>query len=121
MSMTSASRKLLLAWFALAFLDGAVGFRLFPFSRIPPTTFVASLAAGFIAFLWYRFDSDSRSLRRSLLLSIVIVGCPFLGIPYYLFNTRGFRRGAVACAVYALLLVGYGVVHYLGMREAWKL
>lgn len=48
------------------------------------TTFGLSV----IAYLWYYFDSESRSFSRSIWLNISVVAISIIAIPYYLVRSR---------------------------------
>ena len=66
------------------------------------------VAYGFSVFWWYHADGNERSYKRSIWLNIIMVGLPIVGLPYYLFRSRGFRSGALAilgAAGLALLFV----------------
>ena len=119
--MAPDSRNLLIAWAALAFLDGAASAWWFPGQAFPPTSLISTVIYGFIVYMWYRLDSDTRSYRRTRLLSVAVVGATVLGLPYYLFRTRGFRRGARAVLAFVLLVLGSGVLNYLGYLAAAQL
>jgi len=103
----------------LGLVDGAIAYSVFPGQAIAPTSVVLSIAALFLIFAWYRFDSDSRGYRRSPLISVAVVGLTIFALPYYLFRTRGLRQGALATLVMLLVAVGYSVMGYLGQCAAW--
>jgi hypothetical protein len=102
----------------LGFADGAIAYFLFPGQAFAPTSMAVSIAALFLIFVWYRFDSDSRGFRRSPLLSIAVVGVTIFALPYYFFRTRGLRQGALATLVMILVAVGYSAMGYLGQLVA---
>ena len=104
----------ILASLALGFADGAAAYFLSPGQMFPPSSFVISIAALLVIFMWYRADSEIRAFRRTPLLSMGVVGLPIVAIPYYLFRTRGFRHGALATLVVVLVAIGYSALGYLG-------
>jgi hypothetical protein len=98
----------------LGFLDGVVGAWLYGNTPLPNRAIVFVVANAFLAFLWFRLDSDQRSYRRTPFLTTAVVGISFLAIPYYLFRTRGIRRGTIGVLVLVSLLFGYGVMAFIG-------
>jgi hypothetical protein len=103
---------------ALGFVDGAIAYFLFPGQMFAPSSFVISIVALVVIFMWYRSDSDNRAFRRTPVLSIGVVGLPIVALPYYLFRTRGFRHGALATLVVILVAIGYSAMGYLGQLAA---
>jgi hypothetical protein len=99
---------------ALGFLDGVVGAWLYGNTPFPNSAIVFMIANAFLAFLWFRLDSDQRSYRRTPFLTIAVVGVSIVAIPYYLFRTRGIRSGAIGVLVLVSLLFGYGVMALVG-------
>lgn len=76
-----------------------------------------------LIFAWYRLDSDQRGFRRSPGLNIGIIAVAIVGLPYYLFRSRGAKRGFMAtCAVLAIyavsvaLYVGGIYIAYFGLQ-----
>jgi hypothetical protein len=99
---------------ALGFVDGVTAMFMYPGQVLAPSSFGIGIVAVFIAFAWYRMDSDGRAYKRSLLSSAAVIGVGIIALPYYLFRTRGFRRGALATLVFLLVAIGYSVLGYLG-------
>lgn len=99
---------------ALGFLNGVVGAWLYGNTPVPNSAIVFMIANAFLAFLWFRLDSDQRSYRRTPFLTAAVVGVWIVAIPYYLFRTRGIRSGAIGVLVLVLLLFGYGVMALIG-------
>ena len=99
---------------ALGFLDGVVGAWLYGNAPFPNSAIVFMIANAFLAFLWFRLDSDQRSYRRTPFLTTAVVGISAVAIPYYLFRTRGIRGGAIGVLVFVSLLFGYGVMSVVG-------
>jgi hypothetical protein len=103
---------------ALGFVDGATGYFLFPGHWFPPSSFAIAIVGLFLAFWWYRLDSDSRAYRRTPLMSVAVVGVTIFALPYYLFRSRGFRQGGVATLIFILVSIGYSAMGYLGQLAA---
>jgi len=102
------------ATLVLGFVDGATATLVYPGQMLAPSSFAICVVVLFIAFAWYRLDSDSRAYRRSLLSSAAVIGVGIIALPYYFFRTRGFRRGALATMIFLLIAMGYSVLNYLG-------
>ena len=98
----------------LGAVDGVVGAWLYRNDPFPASSLVFGIVCLFFTFLWYRLDSEQRSFRRTPLLSTAVIGVSAVAIPYYLFRTRGFRKGVVAVLVFVSLMFGYGVTSALG-------
>ncbi len=83
---------------------------------------VLVLAYGFTVFWWYHADRTDRGLKRSTWLSIAMVGLPIVGLPYYLFKSRGFRAGlfglagAIGLTTIAVLLSAGGAMAVVWIR-----
>jgi hypothetical protein len=99
---------------ALGFLDGVVGAWLYGNTPFPNSDIVFMIANAFLAFLWFRLDSDQRSYRRTPFLTTAVVGVSILAIPYYLFRTRGIRRAIIGVLVLVSIFIGYGVMALVG-------
>jgi hypothetical protein len=117
-SMAPRTRYFILASLALGFVDGVAAYLLYPGQPFAPSSLVVGIAALLLIFLWYRLDSESRKFKRTSLLSVGVVGLSFLGIPYYLFRTRGIREGSVASLVFLFVGVGYSAMQYVGQLAA---
>jgi hypothetical protein len=63
----------------------------------------------FLIFAWYYEDARERAFRRGRLQDFGVAAVALVGLPVYLFRSRGPARGAihtgVAVLLYALLLV----------------
>ncbi len=47
-------------------------------------------------FAWYYYDSEARQYKRSPALNVTVVAMAIIGIPYYLFRSRGAKNGGIA-------------------------
>ncbi|HEY6621099.1 MAG TPA: hypothetical protein VIY68_16250 [Steroidobacteraceae bacterium] len=103
---------------ALGFVDGATGYFLFLGEWFPPSSFPIAIVGLFLAFWWYRLDSDSRAYRRTPLMSVAVVGVTIFAMPYYLFRSRGFRQGGIATLIFIFVSIGYSAMGYLGQVVA---
>jgi hypothetical protein len=99
---------------ALGLADGVVGAWLYRNELFPASAIVFSIASVFFAFLWVRLDADQRNFRRSPYLTTSVVGLTLIALPYYLFRTRGFRKGCIGVLVFLGVLVGYGIMAGIG-------
>ncbi len=73
------------------------------------------VTATFLAFTWYRMDTEEQNHRRNILLSIGIIGFGFIAFPYYFFHSRGFKQGAVMTLILLLLVMGWSALQYGGV------
>ncbi len=74
---------------------------------------------GLLMFAWYVFDSNERSYRRSAFLNLTVIAVPAVGVPYYLFRSRGLRKGAVAFGWLFLLTIGLLASTFVGAFVAF--
>ena len=72
-----------------------------------------------LIFAWYCLDARERAFRRGRLQDFGVAAVALLGMPVYLFRSRGARRGALAFGgmllFYLLLLVTMVVGGMLGV------
>ena len=102
------------ALLAVAFASGAISQFVYPGNEFSPVHLVAAFVGVVLSFAWYRFDTDLRGYRRSVLLNIGVIAFPVLALPYYFFRTRGFLRGLAAVAVMLVSVVLYTVLQVAG-------
>ena len=100
---------------ALGLADGATGAWLFRNDPLPVSSLVFAIAVAFFALFWVRMDADQRNFRRSPLLTTSVVGLPIVAVPYYLFRTRGFRRGCLGVLAFLGLAIGHGIMASVGI------
>jgi integral membrane sensor domain MASE1 len=100
----------------ITFLGGATAQYFYQRHAQPPTLTAAVLVAisAFLMFLWYRFDAEQRSYRRTYLLNIGIVGFCLVAFPYYFFRSRGAKGGFLASSVFFLAIFGSFFVSMAG-------
>lgn len=79
------------------------------------------LLQAFLMFMWYRVDAQQKEFRRSVSLDVAVVGLAVIGLPYYLFRTRGFRGGVISTALLVLLMWLAWRLQYLGAVAAYRL
>jgi len=87
---------ILLCLAALTFVEGAVGQYLYPGQVFTKSDIAFSFVGLAFVFAWYRIDARERSYPHSIGLNIAIVAVTIVAFPYYLFRSRGFRRGLIA-------------------------
>lgn len=102
-----------------AFADGVAHQLTAPGEMFARSDIVFTLVATLLIFLWYRFDSDQMSYRRSPWLNVAVVAIGLIALPYYFFRSRGFARGAIALGLFLLSLVVYGVLQHVGEYAAY--
>jgi peptidoglycan/LPS O-acetylase OafA/YrhL len=100
----------------VTFLGGATAQYFYQRHAQPSTLTAAALVviSAFLMFLWYRFDADQRSYRRSYLLSVGVVGFCLIALPYYFFRSRGAKGGFVASLLFFLAILGSFFVSMAG-------
>jgi hypothetical protein len=72
-----------------------------------------------LIFVWYRFDADERSYRRTPFLSVAVVALAALALPYYFFKSRGWSRGSVATGIFIACCVAYVALETAGEYAAY--
>ena len=75
----------------------------------------------FLVFVWYRNDSIARSFWPSRYLSIALAGATIIAMPYYLFQTRGFKTGLRSSGLFILAVMAYGIWVAAVEITVWKL
>jgi len=69
-----------------------------------------------VIFYWYHTDSNKLNYKRPLLLNILVIAFSILAIPYYLYKTRGFKKGSVAILIFIVINIAYTGCH-IGGKE----
>lgn len=104
-------QQVLLAFGALSFVSGATS---------TPSPTASSLEMFWIVlmawliFLWYRLDSDQRGFRRSPGLSVAVVLIAAVGIPWYLWQSRGPQEARLAILQAVGVFLGSVILSALG-------
>ena len=98
-----AARALLAASFAIGIAYGVSTNR----TWMTTIDILSILVLGLLVYVWYREDARSRAFQRGRWQNIGVAAVGFVGLPVYLFRTRGTSRGAIA--------LGLGLVFYIGM------
>lgn len=70
---------------------------------------------------WYYLDKTERAFRAGTLQNMGVAVISVVGIPVYLFRSRGFKRGILASLVAFVTLVTSGAVSYLGELIGFKI
>lgn len=78
-----------------------------------------TVVATLLIFVWYRFDSDQVSYRRSPGLNIAVIAIAVLALPYYFFRSRGLARGSIAVSLFLLCCAAYLVLQTAGEYAAY--
>jgi len=61
----------------------------------------------FLIFGWYHTDSDQRGFRRGFVMNFLIMMLAAVGIPVYMFRTRGFAHGLIGVGWALLMLLAF--------------
>jgi len=72
-----------------------------------------------LIFAWYRLDADQRGFHRSIGLNVGVIGFAIVGLPYYLFRSRGAKRGFIATVVALAFCVASVMLTGAGMYVAY--
>ena|SRR5688572_3552389 len=102
-----------------AFADGVAHQLTAPGEMFARSDILFTFIAALLIFLWYRFDSDKRSFRRSPWLNVAVVAVAIIALPYYFFRSRGFARGGIAVGLFLLSCVGYVALQRAGEYAAY--
>lgn len=88
----------------LSFLEGLIGRYFFPQEYFSGADLLFSLLIALAIYHWYRADAEQRAYRRPALMNLGILALTIVGLPWYLFRTRGLKGGTLATLAYLLLL-----------------
>ena len=72
-----------------------------------------------LIFTWYRIDSRQRSYKRSPWLNISIFALALVAFPYYLFRSRGLKRGVIATVLFFVGTLAAGTISVAGQYAVW--
>ena len=102
------------AYLALSFLYGAI-FEIGRYYHWPDYLTLAFIIIGVVMIAsWYFFDSEIMKYHRTKGMNIFVVGFALIGIPYYLFATRGRKKGMIGTGLFLALIVGTSLISWLG-------
>ena len=108
MGMTR-KRKVVLALLASTLSIGMAGMLAPSQAWSASIDLVAIFATTFLIFAWYCEDARERAFRRGYWQNFGVAGAALIGLPVYLFRSRGARGGALATGgvllFYLLMLV----------------
>jgi hypothetical protein len=93
----------------VGFGEGAVAGRFYGGASLDAARVAITVVNTFVVFVWYRNDSIARSIWPTRLMSIAMAGATILALPYYLFKTRGFKRGLSALGLLIVSIILYGI------------
>ena len=121
--MISTRTKLALTWIYLAAVSLFYGFfielaRNYHWHRGPLLLGFCFLCS-FGAFLWYYIDASVRAFRRKSWLNLLIICIAIIGIPTYLFMSRGPKRGIIGTLIVVGLCILSLVIEWIGMFMAY--
>lgn len=66
---------------------------------------LALLTGLFSIYAWYYFDSEIVNYQRSKWLDFTIIAIALIGIPYYLFKSRGIKNGFICVLIASVFCV----------------
>jgi hypothetical protein len=73
-----------------------------------------AISISFLVFAWYCVDAREHSYCRRWLLDFGVAGATLIGLPWYLFQTRGALRGGLATGGFVLGYLGLVVASVVG-------
>ena len=111
----------LVAGAALSLVAGAVAQYFYPYAESSPVDVCFTVLGVILIFSWYRLDTTQTGYRRSPWLNVAVIAIALLGIPYYLFRSRGLKRGLVATGLFLLTIVSSGILTALGGAAVYGL
>lgn len=112
--MRNFTARIAFAILALGLANGVISAWLYRSAPISASAIVFAIAGALFAFLWVRMDAEQRNFQCSRFLATSIVGLTIVALPYYLFRTRGFRKGCVGVLAFLGVLFGYGIMAEIG-------
>lgn len=86
-------QQVLLAFAAISFVSGATAV---PAPEASPLEMFWIVLMAWLIFLWYRLDSDQRGFQRTPGLTALVILVAAVGIPWYLWQSRGGEQARVA-------------------------
>src|SRR2546422_1712213 len=79
-----------------------------------------ALAESFISlpliYWWYHVDKDQRNYKAGPLMNVGVVALTILALPVYFIRSRGWKRGTIAIALAALVLLATFALSELGEK-----
>ena len=101
---------ILLVLALISFLAGAVNQYFYPGVDFPKSDIPFIFLSLFLLFYWYHLDAIQHSYRRSVFLNISVILIAALAMPYYLFRSRGFKKGFIATIGFFALIVLFSYI-----------
>lgn len=98
---------------------GIAGQYFWPGMPLSVADYAFAVLGSFLIFAWYRADAKQRGYRRPAWLDIGVILVAIVAMPYYLFRTRGFKRGLAGIALGLLLMMATGVLTGVGKLAIW--
>lgn len=118
----SAETIILVVLGVLGFLSGAVGQFFSPYSTtIAPIDIPFLIGCNLLVFSWYRTDSGRLGYRRSIVLNLSVMAFGAITVPYYLFQSRGGRRGFLSLGWLLLAILAYIALQIFGQFATYSL
>ena len=117
--MASKKSLVVLSFLILSFIAGIAGQYFYPGMDFSPADIWLLPVFALLIFIWYRFDSEQHSYRRSPWLNVCIIAIAILALPYYFFRSRGLKGGSIATAVMLLVFVLSGALTAAGQYTAY--
>jgi hypothetical protein len=117
--MKNKKTLILVALMVSAVIDGIAHQLVSPNQPFAQVDIVFMFAGVILVFAWYRLDSNQHGYKRSPFLNVAVVAIAALALPYYFFQSRGFRGGLVETALFVGSAVLYSVLQYAGIYAVY--
>ncbi|KAF1714463.1 hypothetical protein CSC71_03565 [Pseudoxanthomonas sangjuensis] len=105
----------------LSLAAGALAQHFYPYAERSPIDIGVAILGAILIFAWYRLDAAQLGFRRRPLLNVAVIAVAILGLPYYFFRSRGFKRGLAATGLFLLAILSSGVLTILGSAAVYGL
>ena len=99
---------------ALSFFTGAAAQYWWPGLTRSPADWFYIICGSFLIFAWYRLDSRQRLYKTSPWLDLTVIAVAVIGLPYYLFRSRGLKYGSLATLMFLGGAMGMSVLAIAG-------
>jgi hypothetical protein len=115
-----ARTLVLIAIAALSLITGAAMQYLQPGQHYGPIGIGSMLLQAFLLFVWFHLDAERLQYKTGFLLKVAVIGLALVAIPYYLFRSRGWRRGLVTTLGFFVLIILTLALEYAGAVGVYR-
>jgi hypothetical protein len=109
-------------FFAVSFLvplgEAAILRRVEPFGS---AALIQGVLSAIAVYWWYYLDRRERQFRTGAFQNMAVAVIGLIGLPVYLFRSRGLGRGALATGLAFVALIVSGLLSYAGELAGYKI